>query len=175
MRCIRIRVFSLLNFYAGRTCVFRTLRTGIVKGRLVVNDHDGSYTFGSDSDGAFPVVTVDVLNSNLWIRVMTSNDIGGEYFLPFREMYRLNMHLVSEAFMNGDFDASSLKDLLNVWLCKAREKSHISDLLTALARQSHHSVRALDHIQLYVLALFGSGYQHTQSPKSRYVKEKCGM
>lgn len=155
-------VLYLLKIDTGRTCIFRTLSAGIVKGRLVVNDHDGSYTFGSDSGGAFPIVTMDVRSSNLWIRVMTSNDIGGEYLRLLHETLITpvwgNTCSVSEAFMNGDFDTSSLKNLLTVWLCKTWGASHITDLLTALAQQPHHSVCPIEHIQLCVLALFGLGY-----------------
>ncbi|EIN09175.1 cyclopropane fatty acid synthase [Punctularia strigosozonata HHB-11173 SS5] len=86
----------LVNYARAR--VYDTLREGIVKGTLAIVDEDGTTEFGDpDSNGIS--VTLTVNSPNMWTRVMMSNDLG-----------------VSEAYMESDFDVSSLKDLLNLWL-----------------------------------------------------------
>ncbi|EIN09720.1 CFS1-like protein [Punctularia strigosozonata HHB-11173 SS5] len=87
---------SLISY--ARTRCFDTLRDGIIKGHLIIVDEHGTSEFG-DSRSEGQQVTLTVNNPNMWIRIVMSNDLGA-----------------AEAYMESDFDVSSLKALLNLWL-----------------------------------------------------------
>ncbi|KAI1791875.1 cyclopropane fatty acid synthase [Ganoderma leucocontextum] len=89
------KVLTFFNDFA-RQRVFRALRDGIVRGTLTVEDGDDTFVFGSSPGLA---VTLQVCNPDMWTRILISSDLG-----------------VSEAYMEGEFHVSSLKDLLNLWL-----------------------------------------------------------
>ncbi|TCD61764.1 cfs1-like protein [Steccherinum ochraceum] len=89
---------GIIQQYA-RSWAFSALKGGLKVGRsLVVIDHDGEHHFGP-SNAKLPPITLKVQNDNIWARILLSHDLG-----------------VAEAYMHGDFEVSSLKDLLNMWL-----------------------------------------------------------
>ena len=92
----------------------------MVTGRLIVEDQDGVFEFGT-ADKRGRDVTLTVRNPVLWTRLIMSSDIGGPSHIPPNiSSVSLTVLLdyrgltASEAYMEGDFDVSSLKDLLNV-------------------------------------------------------------
>ncbi|KAI0033834.1 cyclopropane-fatty-acyl-phospholipid synthase [Vararia minispora EC-137] len=97
----------------GRSGVFSVLEQGLLKGRLAIEDKDGAFGFGDD-DSSSMLVTMKVHDANLWTRIMISNDLG-----------------VSEAYMEGDFEVSSLKDLLNLWLDNKDTLGRLSNLVSS--------------------------------------------
>ncbi|PIL24607.1 hypothetical protein GSI_12491 [Ganoderma sinense ZZ0214-1] len=89
------KVLAFFHSFA-RDRVFRALKDGVVHGTLTVEDGADTFLFGSSPGLA---VTLKVHKPDMWTRILISSDLG-----------------VSEAYMQGDFEASSLKDLLNLWL-----------------------------------------------------------
>ncbi|KAL1937271.1 hypothetical protein VTO73DRAFT_13880 [Trametes versicolor] len=122
-------IIALLNTY-GRSRVFSTLSRGIVKGTLIVVDDDGTYSFGQPaSKETSTIVTMHVHNPRVWIRIILSNDLG-----------------VAEAYMQGEFTVSSLKDLLNLWLENRTTLSGLSSILSSFfSRCSALAINALGH------------------------------
>ncbi|OBZ79893.1 hypothetical protein A0H81_00126 [Grifola frondosa] len=105
------QVFSS-NLYSGwlqqkviqyaRTYALSVLSTGIVRGQLRITDSHGTYSFGSpglQEKSKYPIVSITVLNDNMWARILLSHDMG-----------------LSEAYMSGEFETSSLKSLFDLWL-----------------------------------------------------------
>ena len=81
----------------------------------MIKDAGASYTFGSTTNDAQPLVTVTVHEAGMWTRILMVNDIGCEFKpLTLCPSLSISRSPVSEAYMNGDFDVSSLKDLFNV-------------------------------------------------------------
>ncbi|OBZ74967.1 Tuberculostearic acid methyltransferase UfaA1 [Grifola frondosa] len=80
--------------------VMSALRDGIVRGQLIIEDSHGKHSFGSNEPGVkHPLVLMSVSSDSLWARVFLSHDMG-----------------LSEAYLNGEFDVSSLKGLFDLWL-----------------------------------------------------------
>ncbi|KAM5530937.1 hypothetical protein V8D89_015382 [Ganoderma adspersum] len=105
------KVLAFFNSFA-RSQVFRVLIAGIIRGTLTVEDGDDKFVFGS-SPGL--TVTLKVCNADMWTRVLISGDLG-----------------VSEAYMEGDFQVSSLKDLLNLWLDNRSTMACLDSTLSAV-------------------------------------------
>ncbi|KAJ6511411.1 putative cyclopropane fatty acid synthase [Mycena vitilis] len=82
----------------ARRMVFYLLARNVIKGQLVVEDSEGTHTFGIRDKNEDPV-TMKVHNARLWMRILVSYDLG-----------------LSEAYMDGDFDVSDLTGLLNFCL-----------------------------------------------------------
>jgi cyclopropane-fatty-acyl-phospholipid synthase len=57
--------------------VLDVLRNGITVGHLTLIDGHESHEFGNH-DGMGRSVTLRVVNADLWIRIMLSNDLGGQ-------------------------------------------------------------------------------------------------
>lgn len=100
---------------AAREQIFSALKDGIIRGTLTVEDGDKTFVFGSPPG---LTVTLRVHKPDMWTRVLISGDLGGTLALHGFTWCSLRPVIldpvVSEAYMEGDFQVSSLKDLLNV-------------------------------------------------------------
>ncbi|KAI0311300.1 cyclopropane fatty acid synthase [Amylostereum chailletii] len=131
---MRNRVGSFLLRQA-RAYLLDALERGIVKGQLTIEDNEGVHVFGSSDSGGWQA-TLKVFNEDMWARIFTSYDMG-----------------FSEAYMAGDFDVSSLKGLLNIWLDNRETLSGLANTvnsvfsyysalaINALGRQNHSMAR----------------------------------
>ncbi|KAF9260201.1 CFS1-like protein [Marasmius fiardii PR-910] len=91
--------------------LLKSLEQSIQKGVLVIEDGEDKYKFGplsshlkGDEEPENPfdegrVATIEVVNSNFWLRVYLTYDLG-----------------FSEAYMYGDFKTPDLKAILDLWL-----------------------------------------------------------
>ncbi|RDX51303.1 cyclopropane fatty acid synthase [Lentinus brumalis] len=87
---------SLTNYAKHR--ILDVLRKGVLKGSLRIEDKDNTYDFGTSTDKE-PTVIMKVRSPDVWMRILTSADIG-----------------IAEAYMFQDIDVSSLTGLFGVWL-----------------------------------------------------------
>ncbi|KAJ6498323.1 cyclopropane fatty acid synthase [Mycena vulgaris] len=94
---VATKFLDILRGYS-RSFAMDILRRGLVKGELLIEDHEGVHHFGKAQPGQAPVV-LKVLNDDMWTRIYLSHDLG-----------------LSEAYMIGDFEVSTLKGLLDLWL-----------------------------------------------------------
>ncbi|KAK7012833.1 cyclopropane-fatty-acyl-phospholipid synthase [Favolaschia claudopus] len=114
-----------MNVEARNYCM-DVLRRGLVKGELLIEDQEGNHHFGSQWSERTPVV-LKVLNNNLWVRVCLSHDLG-----------------LSEAYMFGDFEVSTLEGLLDLWLDNRQGLSEfMTTISTAFARYSALAIAVL--------------------------------
>ncbi|KAI0040390.1 cyclopropane-fatty-acyl-phospholipid synthase [Auriscalpium vulgare] len=104
---------KILVDYA-RAHVIGVLSKGVLTGSLIVQEETRSHEFGTSAPGRRPVV-VKVLNDIFWVRVVVSHDIG-----------------VTEAYMNGDIDISSLQDLFELWLDNRNSLSDLATIFSSL-------------------------------------------
>ncbi|KAI0666059.1 cyclopropane-fatty-acyl-phospholipid synthase [Trametes maxima] len=111
-RLLPSHFISVLNAY-GRSRILDTLTQGLHKGGLIITDEHGTHKFGN-TEGT-EVVLLRVHNPAFWTRIVVSHDIG-----------------VAEAFMQGDFTVSDLKELLNLWLDNRTTLSGLSNLVSSL-------------------------------------------
>ncbi|KAJ7611783.1 cyclopropane fatty acid synthase [Roridomyces roridus] len=132
----RSRLFDSYGFLASKGLdIFRQyardylmdiLKRGVVKGQLLVQDHQGTHHFGNADSGIEPVV-LKILNDNMWLRICLSHDLG-----------------LSEAYMFGDFEVSSLQGLLNLWLDNRDGLADVSTTISAaFARYSAWAIGSL--------------------------------
>ncbi|EGO00140.1 hypothetical protein SERLA73DRAFT_52893 [Serpula lacrymans var. lacrymans S7.3] len=98
------------NIFLARSRVLSTLAQGVIKGQLIIEDISSaeSHQFGTCVEGRPPVV-LKVVSQDMWARILLSNDLG-----------------VSEAYMQGDFDVSSLKAMFDLWLDNRHALSNLS-------------------------------------------------
>ncbi|KAJ7320737.1 Mycolic acid cyclopropane synthetase-domain-containing protein [Mycena albidolilacea] len=102
------------------------LRRGLVKGELLIEDQEGTHSFGTAQSCRAPVV-LKVLNDNMWARICLSHDIG-----------------LSEAYMFGDFEVSTLQGLLDLWLDNRDGLTELMTVVsTAFARYSALAISTL--------------------------------
>ncbi|KAI0031300.1 CFS1-like protein [Vararia minispora EC-137] len=93
------------------------LRDGIRRGQLVIEDAEGTHTFGDVSGAKCKVVSMRIVNENFWARVYLRHDLG-----------------FAEAYMYGDFEAPDLKALLDLWL---DNREHLDGLSSVVSRVMH--------------------------------------
>ncbi|KAG7446119.1 CFS1-like protein [Guyanagaster necrorhizus] len=101
--------FSWLLAAYAKAALLSSLSQGLRRGSLVIFDQGDSYRFGNlildeDADS----VVFQVKSPNFWTRIYLSHDLG-----------------FAEAYMNGEFEASSLRRALNLWL---DNRTHLSEL-----------------------------------------------
>ncbi|KAF8994979.1 S-adenosyl-L-methionine-dependent methyltransferase [Cyathus striatus] len=82
----------------ARSYILDVLRKGLKKGQLTIVDKNKEHVFGVKVLGTAPV-TLEVVNDRFWGRLFLSSDLG-----------------LAEAYMENDFEVSSLKDMMNLWL-----------------------------------------------------------
>ncbi|KAF9004701.1 cyclopropane-fatty-acyl-phospholipid synthase [Cyathus striatus] len=82
----------------ARSSIVSVLQDAIAIGHLTISDSEGSHYYGRYQKGCNDV-HIKVLNTNFWLRIMLSGDLG-----------------FSEAYMIGDIEVSSLKGAMNLWL-----------------------------------------------------------
>lgn len=76
---------------------------------------EGDETIELGSTGVTPTVIVKVVNPAMWTRILISYDLGCQLVQCFLELRQINNPaIVSEAYMEGEFEVSDLKSLLNV-------------------------------------------------------------
>ncbi|RDB28999.1 Tuberculostearic acid methyltransferase UfaA1 [Hypsizygus marmoreus] len=108
----------VLPYIAGyvKGYLLKALEHGIRNGSLHLTIHNGEeYVFGQHAtkqSGA----DIHVKNDNFWLRIFYGYDLG-----------------FAEAYMHGDFETTSLKNILNLWL---DNRSHLVDLGSPLSRLS---------------------------------------
>ncbi|RDX51315.1 cyclopropane fatty acid synthase [Lentinus brumalis] len=130
----RTWVVRYIKGYA-RERIIDVLRKSIQTGNLIIKDSDekGILEFGL-ADSAGTSVTLTVIDPNMWVRIMFSNDLG-----------------VSEAYMNGEFEVTSLKGLLNLWLDNRKGLTAIETSISgAFSRYSALAINALGRQSLQV-------------------------
>ncbi|KIJ10319.1 hypothetical protein PAXINDRAFT_102043 [Paxillus involutus ATCC 200175] len=91
--------------------IISSLRTGLKRGSLVIQDGDEVLHFGqTDKDELLLSGRITVVNRNFWVRVYLSHDLG-----------------FAEAYMHGDFIASpaDVKTILDLWI---RNREHLAGL-----------------------------------------------
>ncbi|VDB98090.1 unnamed protein product [Peniophora sp. CBMAI 1063] len=100
----------------AKSCVQAVLRDGIRRGQLVIDDCDGTHTYGEydSSDKQARIVSIRVVNEDFYARVYLRHDLG-----------------FSEAYMYGDFETSDLKSILDLWL---DNRDHLAGLQSYFAR-----------------------------------------
>ncbi|KAJ7092707.1 cyclopropane-fatty-acyl-phospholipid synthase [Mycena epipterygia] len=98
----------------ARAQAFQMLTACVLKGGLIINDAKGTHHLG-DMDPKFKVVTIKVHNDRIWARIAMSYDIG-----------------LAEGYMAGDFEVSSLSDLLNMWLDNRTQLQGLSSYFSML-------------------------------------------
>ncbi|KAJ6456451.1 Mycolic acid cyclopropane synthetase-domain-containing protein [Mycena sanguinolenta] len=102
------------------------LRRGLVKGELLIEDHEGTHHFGTAQSGR-ALVVLKVVNDNMWTRICLSHDIG-----------------LSEAYMFGDFEVSTLQGLLDLWLDNRDGLTKLMTVISAaFARYSAVAINTL--------------------------------
>ncbi|PCH33071.1 cyclopropane fatty acid synthase [Wolfiporia cocos MD-104 SS10] len=99
----------------ARSHVMSVLEAGIVRGELHIEDSEGKRVFGVPNSKR-PVVIMRVHNDDLWARIVLSLDMG-----------------LSEAYMNCDFDVSSLKDMFDLWLDNRQTLQGLTTLLNTIS------------------------------------------
>ncbi|KAK0191514.1 cyclopropane-fatty-acyl-phospholipid synthase [Armillaria mellea] len=82
----------------ARQSILSALTGTISSGYLIVDDAEGSHTYGSNNKGC-NVVHIKVVNDNFWLRLMLSGDLG-----------------FSEAYMIGEIELPDLRAAMNLWL-----------------------------------------------------------
>lgn len=120
--CLLLDYLSMFTstMRVAKTCVVSSLNTGIKTGKLLIHDGCETLCFGqTDIDKPHLSSAITVVNTNFWIRVYLSHDLGCK-FVPsviFIEP-ALTLHKVAEAYMHGDFVASpvDVKTILDVGL-----------------------------------------------------------
>ena len=85
------------------------------------------------------------------------------------------MYVVAEAFIEGDFEVSDLKDLLDVCdrssaLSRFLKLNHT---VLVMAGQSHDADRPVEHRRLGVHSVLGSRNQHAWASDSFHGEEEC--
>ncbi|GBE86996.1 Tuberculostearic acid methyltransferase UfaA1 [Sparassis crispa] len=121
--------------FLARSYVIGILDEGLVHGQLHIEDSRGNFIFGSLLPNRDPVILV-VKNDDMWARIVLSLDMG-----------------LSEAYINGDFDISSLKGLFDLWLDNRHTLSGLSTVFSnIIAFMSSIAIRALGRQNL-VMAL----------------------
>ncbi|KAH9943933.1 CFS1-like protein [Amylocystis lapponica] len=103
------QVSILFEGYA-KSCILNTLRNGIRTGSLYIIDGHESFSFGEEHSSNTADITV--MNADFYVRIFTGHDLG-----------------FSEAYMHGDFETSSLKAILNLWLLN---RAHLADLVSCV-------------------------------------------
>ncbi|KAJ7496790.1 cyclopropane fatty acid synthase [Mycena latifolia] len=99
----------------ARSAAFSALRHGLIRGQLIVDDDEGQHIFGELEDReSKPIVHLTVSNNAMWGQLFLSHDLG-----------------FAEAYMQGHFQTSSLKDLLNLWLDNRAGLSLMSSTLSS--------------------------------------------
>ncbi|PBL01917.1 putative cyclopropane fatty acid synthase [Armillaria gallica] len=82
----------------ARQSILSALTSAISSGYLIVDDAEGSHTYGSNEKDC-NVVHIKVINDNFWLRLMLSGDLG-----------------FSEAYMIGEIELPDLRAAMNLWL-----------------------------------------------------------
>ena len=65
---------------AARSRILEVLRKGVLKGSLRIEDEHGSFDFGIATDKE-PTVVIKIRSNDIWMRILTSADIGSKFFL----------------------------------------------------------------------------------------------
>ncbi|KAJ7132231.1 CFS1-like protein [Mycena epipterygia] len=87
-------------FQYARSAAFGALRHGLTRGQLIIEDDEGKHVFGMLQDReSESAVHLTVSSNAMWGQIFLSHDLG-----------------FAEAYMQGHFDVSDLKGLLNLWL-----------------------------------------------------------
>jgi hypothetical protein len=104
-----------INHPSARSRIFSALNEGLLIGQLEIKDKYGSHLFGKPRQGR-PVARMDVHNDRLWIRMVLSADLGctSSNFFRCHHPCLILFVLVSEGYMEQDFDVSDMKALLDV-------------------------------------------------------------
>ncbi|KAI0727633.1 cyclopropane-fatty-acyl-phospholipid synthase [Fomitopsis betulina] len=97
----------------SRSHVMSVLEAGIKRGQLLIEDHEGKHAFG-EAECSRPV-TMTIRCDDVWARVVLSLDMG-----------------LSEAYMSGDFDVSSLKDMFDLWIDNRHTLTGLITLLNTI-------------------------------------------
>ena len=112
----------------------------------MVKDANGAHEFGTSSgDTARPVI-MTVQNARMWTRIIMSHDLGCEPPQYPNLLIVLTRYLVAEAYIEGDFDVSSMKDLLNVrssYFLSLRYATNLFDLFTQLWLDNRETLTGL--------------------------------
>ncbi|KAG7446008.1 putative cyclopropane fatty acid synthase [Guyanagaster necrorhizus] len=82
----------------ARQSILSALTSAISSGYLIVDDAEGSHTYGSNKKGC-NLVHIKVISDNFWLRLMLSGDLG-----------------FSEAYMIGEIELPDLRAAMNLWL-----------------------------------------------------------
>ncbi|KXN84212.1 Cyclopropane-fatty-acyl-phospholipid synthase [Leucoagaricus sp. SymC.cos] len=88
----------------ARSSIVAVLNDTIVVGHLTISDSEGTHYYGNYQKGCNDV-HFKIVNDNFWLRILLSGDLGCT-FTP----------VVSEAYMIGDVEVSSLRGAMNLWL-----------------------------------------------------------
>ncbi|KIJ48826.1 hypothetical protein M422DRAFT_162177, partial [Sphaerobolus stellatus SS14] len=99
---------------------------GLLIGQLVIIEGEKKLTFGRPILGKTPV-TMAVHSENLWLRMLMDLDLG-----------------ISEAYMENEFDVSSVKDFFDLWLANRSKLLGLSSILSTISGYlSALAIRAL--------------------------------
>ncbi|KAJ7141646.1 cyclopropane fatty acid synthase [Mycena filopes] len=103
----------------ARSVSFRALCRGLTRGQLIITDTEGTHVFGtlpeSGSESPSQAVSMTVTNDALWGQLFLSHDLG-----------------LGEPYMQGHFEVSDLKGLLNLWLDNRVGLAGLSSSLSVL-------------------------------------------
>ncbi|KAF9456683.1 putative cyclopropane fatty acid synthase [Collybia nuda] len=98
-----------------RNYLIKVLHSGIRQSSLRLFEKDQEYVFG-DWSSRKNVADLTIKNDEFWLKIFLGHDLG-----------------FSEAYMHGDFETTSLKNLLEVWL---DNRDHLSSLSSPINRLS---------------------------------------
>lgn len=62
----------------ARNRILEVLEKGVLKGSLRIEDEDGSFDFGTATDKE-PTVVMKIRSKDIWMRILTSADIGSTF------------------------------------------------------------------------------------------------
>ncbi|TCD67191.1 cfs1-like protein [Steccherinum ochraceum] len=112
----------------ARSWAFRVLSDGLKSDtRLTIIDGDGEHEFGPTPSKDSPTIVLKVHNDSMWARILLSHDLG-----------------LGEAYMQGDFEVSSLKGLLNLWLDNRKSLQGLQNAFSStMASYSAVAINAL--------------------------------
>ncbi|KAF8994978.1 S-adenosyl-L-methionine-dependent methyltransferase [Cyathus striatus] len=98
----------------ARSYTLDILQKGLRKGQLTVIEKKKETVFGVKVPGEESVV-FEILNERFWGRLFLSGDLG-----------------LAEAYMEGDCEVSSLKDMMNLWLDNRDSLSGLNSTISAV-------------------------------------------
>ncbi|KAH7890616.1 cyclopropane-fatty-acyl-phospholipid synthase [Phlebopus sp. FC_14] len=143
---------SFVRFARARA--FQILHSGVTRGQLVIIDAQGKHVFGKANDGETPV-ELRVMNEIMWGELFLSHDVG-----------------LGEAWIQGHFEVSDLKGLLNFCLDNRDGLSRLATSINSLL--SYYSAWAISSVFRQNLKMAKSTVQFSYDVSNLFIQSFLG-